>query len=222
MLLNRCLTFTTSRSQQSKYEDHNRGPFLVFHFSNLYDMVMKQIECRDVILRHFLESDLYDFYNYARIDGVGEKAGWRHHLTIEMSKAVLYNQLLEQENVFALEHKNTHHVIGSISVEKSSLTNDFPSMNCLEIGYVLHPQYQNKGIMSDVVKNLTQIFFQENLCECFLICCDEKNLASQKVALHNGFKKYKKTENIYYPALDEMRTLYCYYLEKEKKTSPLK
>lgn len=185
-------------------------------------MVMKQIECRDVILRHFLESDLSDLYDYAKIDGIGEKAGWKHHLSIEMSKAVLYNQLLDQENTFALEHKENHHVIGSISVEKSSLTHDFPFLDCLEIGYVLHPQYQNKGIMSDVVKNLTEAYFQKNLCDCFLICCEEKNLASQKVALKNGFKKYKTMENIYYPALDETRTLYCYYLENEKKTSPLK
>lgn len=213
---------TTSKSLQNKMRTTISGPFLVFLFSSLYDMVMKQIECKDVILRQFLESDLYDVYDYAKIDGVGEKAGWKHHLTIEMSKAVLYNQLLDQENVFALEHKENHHVIGSISVEKSSLTHDFPLLNCLEIGYVLHPQYQNRGIMSDVVKNLTKTFFQQKLCECFLICCEEKNLASQKVALKNEFKKYKTMENIYYPALDETRTLYCYYLEKEKKTSPLK
>ena len=42
-----------------------------------------------LILRAWREEDLHDFYEYASVEGVGEKAGWKHHQSVEESKKIL-------------------------------------------------------------------------------------------------------------------------------------
>ena len=49
----------------------------------------KIIETKRLILRPFAESDLSDFYEYASVEGVGERAGWKHHESIEESREIL-------------------------------------------------------------------------------------------------------------------------------------
>ena len=46
----------------------------------------KIIETKRLILRPFSASDLADFYEYASVEGVGERAGWKHHESIEESR----------------------------------------------------------------------------------------------------------------------------------------
>ena len=52
------------------------------------DISSKVIETERLLLRPFIESDLEDFYTYASVPGVGERAGWPHHETIETSKQI--------------------------------------------------------------------------------------------------------------------------------------
>lgn len=179
---------------------------------------MTTIECKKVILRPFQESDLNDIYDYAKEEGIGEKAGWKHHQSIEVSKAVLYNQFLNKEDVFAIEYKESKRVIGSFGLKQDSpFLQDFPSLKCLEIGYVLHKDYHSRGIMSDVVKKAVEYCFDSRKCDCLIIVCCKENIPSQKVALKNGFRHYKTIENVYYPALEESKTIYCYCLERNQK-----
>ena len=48
-----------------------------------------RIETDRLILRPWRESDLDDFYEYARVDGVGQMAGWQPHETVEVSRNIL-------------------------------------------------------------------------------------------------------------------------------------
>lgn len=41
-----------------------------------------QIETERLMLRPFRRSDLYDFNEYASVEGVGEMAGWKHPETL--------------------------------------------------------------------------------------------------------------------------------------------
>ena len=50
---------------------------------------MKTLETERLILRNFKESDLDDLYEYAKVPGVGENAGWPHHEDIESTKKIL-------------------------------------------------------------------------------------------------------------------------------------
>ena len=42
-----------------------------------------------LVLRPFRETDLEDLYEYARVDGVGQMAGWMPHQNVEESRAIL-------------------------------------------------------------------------------------------------------------------------------------
>ena len=65
---------------------------------------MKTLETDRLILRPFRESDAEDFYAYARVEGVGEAAGWAHHRSIDESRAILAD-FIKKDDVYALELK---------------------------------------------------------------------------------------------------------------------
>ncbi|MDD7735810.1 MAG: GNAT family N-acetyltransferase, partial [Bacillales bacterium] len=82
----------------------------------LFNIKGKIIETRRLILRAFKESDLDDFFEYASVEGVGEKAGWHHHQTKEKTKEIL-DIFIKEDKVFALVDKEKNKVIGSLGVE---------------------------------------------------------------------------------------------------------
>lgn len=47
------------------------------------DVTNIRIETARLILRAWREDDLHDLYAYASVEGVGEKAGWNHHQSLE-------------------------------------------------------------------------------------------------------------------------------------------
>jgi len=53
------------------------------------DISKVTLETERLILRPWLLSDLDDFYEYARVDGVGQMAGWSPHKNIEESAQIL-------------------------------------------------------------------------------------------------------------------------------------
>lgn len=61
------------------------------------------IKTERLILRTFKLQDLDDFYEYARVDGVGEMAGWTHHRTLEESKNTL-DMFIEDKHILAIVH----------------------------------------------------------------------------------------------------------------------
>lgn len=177
---------------------------------------MLEIETKDVYLRPFKQSDLEDIFLYASVVGVGENAGWKHHTSKEESQAVLYNHFLVDPNTFAIVEKKTNHVIGSFSlIERTTRKSDFPNLHTIEIGYVLSKDYWNRGIMSRLLFQASKAIFEGGMADVLIICCHDHNVASQKVALKNGFELYKTIEDVYHPILDEKRTIYCYCKRKQ-------
>lgn len=57
----------------------------------------------------------------AKVDGVGQMAGWSPHTSIQESKIIL-DMFMKEKNVFALELKNNYKVIGSLGLEEISLS----------------------------------------------------------------------------------------------------
>ena len=50
---------------------------------------MKTLQTARLIIRPFRMEDLNDLYEYAKVEGVGEKAGWKHHTSITESNIIL-------------------------------------------------------------------------------------------------------------------------------------
>ena len=49
------------------------------------DVTNVRIETQRLLLRPWQETDLEDFYEYAKVDGVGQMAGWLPHKDLEES-----------------------------------------------------------------------------------------------------------------------------------------
>ena len=75
------------------------------------------LETNRLLLRPFKMSDLNDFYEYAKVWGVGQMAGWLPHQSIAQSQKIL-EKFIEGNKTFAIVYKNNNKVIGSIGIEE--------------------------------------------------------------------------------------------------------
>lgn len=153
-----------------------------------------QIETERLILRPFCQSDLADFYAYASVPGVGERAGWKHHESLEESQQIL-DMFIEEDKTFAIVCKESGKVIGSLGVEKYGLEQkltEFDGYLGREIGYVLAKDYWGKGLMPEAVSAVINYLFTA-LDMDFLLCgYYDFNSQSKKVQEKCGFRPYRR------------------------------
>ena len=140
-----------------------------------------------LVLRPFRESDLQDFYDYAKVDGVGQMAGWLPHKNIEESRKIL-DMFIREKKTFALELGGK--VIGSLGIEFYN-EKDYPEFSHLtgrEIGYVLSKDYWGQGLMPEAVNAVIRYLFETEDLD-FLICGHfERNARSRRVIEKCGFR----------------------------------
>lgn len=153
-----------------------------------------QIETERLILRAFKQSDLDDFYEYAKVEGVGERAGWKHHESKDESQQIL-NSFISHDKTFAIVLKENSKVIGSLGVEEYGMEEaltEFFEYQGREIGYVLSKDYWGKGIMPEAVRAVINYLFNELNLD-FLTCgYYDFNNQSKRVQEKCGFKPYRK------------------------------
>ena len=143
-----------------------------------------RIETERLILRPWRESDLEDFYAYASVPGVGEMAGWKHHTSMDESKAIL-DMFIREKRTFALELKGNGKVIGSLGLEER----DFQEKDKQgrEIGYVLSKEFWGMGLMPEAVHAVIDYCFC-SLQWDYLTCCHFlHNSQSRRVIEKCGF-----------------------------------
>lgn len=154
----------------------------------------KIIETKRLILRAFTLKDLDDFYEYASVEGVGERAGWTHHKSKQESQEIL-ERFIAEDKTFAICLKKDGKVIGSLGVEKYGLEESLTEFNGYlgrEIGYVLAKPCWGKGIMPEAVTAVIEYLFKEIDLD-FLICgYFDFNAQSKRVQEKCGFKPYRK------------------------------
>ena len=159
-----------------------------------FDITGIRLESDRLILKEWKLSDLDDFYEYCRVPGVGEMAGWVHHPNIEESRKRLQH-FIDEKHTFAIVFKENNKVIGSIGLDKygseDKLT-EFTNYQGREIGYVLSKDYWGKGIMPEAVHTVINFLFNE-LDFDFLLCGHfDNNPRSRRVQEKLGFKPYRK------------------------------
>lgn len=113
-----------------------------------------------LVLRAFKDSDLEDFYEYAKTPGLGEMAGWQHHESIDDTRKVL-ERFKKNKDVLAIEKDGK--VIGSIGLHPvdDEFYKDFEDRKGKEIGFVLSEDFQRKKIMTEAVKALMKYAFED-------------------------------------------------------------
>ena len=150
------------------------------------------LETDRLILRAWEITDLDDFFEYASVEGVGEKAGWEHHKSKDKSLEIL-KMFIEEKKVFAIVLKENQKVIGSIGIEElgEELDKDLDNLPGRELGYVLNKDYWNKGIMKEAVSKVVDYCFNTLKLKFLMASYFNHNIASKKVLENLNFKFYK-------------------------------
>ena len=150
------------------------------------------LETDRLILRAWEITDLDDFFEYASVEGVGEKAGWEHHKSKDKSLEIL-KMFMEEKKVFAIVLKENQKVIGSIGIEELSeeLDKDLDNLVGRELGYVLNKDYWNKGIMKEAISKVVDYCFNTLKLNFLMASYFNHNIASKKVLENLNFKFYK-------------------------------
>lgn len=166
------------------------------------------LETSRTILRRFEEKDLEDLYDYCSQDGVGEMAGWKHHSSLLISKEVLQRNI-QNENIFAIENKENGKVIGHIAVKCDS---ENGREDTKELGFVLNRDYQNKGIMTEVIYKILEHLFSNDI-EYVYACCFQHNMPSKRLIEKCGFA-FKQEGTFYSESLNTTYKSFEYVYSK--------
>lgn len=150
------------------------------------------LETDRLILRAWEITDLDDFFEYASVEGVGEKAGWEHHKSKDKSLEIL-KMFMEEKKIFAIVLKENQKAIGSIGIEElgEELDKDLDNLSGRELGYVLNKDYWNKGIMKEAISKVVDYCFNTLKLNFLMASYFNHNIASKKVLENLNFKFYK-------------------------------
>ena len=161
------------------------------------DLTGVVLETDRLLLREWNEADLADLFEYAKVDGVGQMAGWNPHTSIQQSKTIL-EMFIQGKMTFALELKENHKVIGSLGLETLSLSlgDEYENLAGREIGYVLSKDYWGKGLMPEAVNSVIQFCFEKENYDYLMCSHSVINSQSKKVIEKSGFRFVKENTQI--------------------------
>lgn len=152
------------------------------------------LETNRLYLRPFNINDLDDFFEYAKVEGVGERAGWQHHENKDTSLRIL-NDFIKNDIDFAIVLKENNKVIGSLGIKKYELEDkltEFDLYQGREIGFVLSKDYWGKGLMPETVNRVIDYLFNEMNYDFLLCGYYDFNSQSKRVQEKCGFVPYRK------------------------------
>ena len=157
------------------------------------DISSVRLETPRLILRPWRESDLSDFNEYARVDGVGQMAGWLPHGSMEKSRQIL-QLFIEEKKTFALELKESGKAIGSLGIEEYRQEEACvpEELSLREIGYVLNRDYWGRGLMPEAVRAVIDYCFGTMHLDALLCGHFERNLQSRRVIEKCGFQFHRE------------------------------
>ena len=146
-----------------------------------------------LILRPWREDDLADLNAYARVDGVGQMAGWSPHKSLDESREIL-DMFIREKKTFALEYAGK--AVGSVGVEEYEEAR-YPGLGLeekrgREIGYVLSKDYWGRGLMTEAVKAAIRYLFDDVKLDFVTVGHFTRNDRSRRVIEKCGFQ-YVKT-----------------------------
>ena len=147
-----------------------------------------------LVLRPWRQADLEDFYEYARVDGVGQMAGWLPHESKDVTQTVL-NSFIEHKKTFALQYHGK--VIGSLGIETYN-EEAFPELAHLQgrsIGYVLSKDYWGQGLMPEAVNAAIDYLFRQEKLDFLLISHFVWNNQSRRVIEKSGFRYLRTAQH---------------------------
>jgi ribosomal-protein-alanine N-acetyltransferase len=118
------------------------------------------IPAERIFLRKMQKKDAVDMYDYARRPLVTKYLLWHPHPDLQYTKRYLaYVEACYRMGKFfdlAIIDRENDRMIGTCGFTRFDFQN-----NAAEIGYVLHPDYWNRGIATEAAKALMQYGFEK-------------------------------------------------------------
>lgn len=142
-----------------------------------------------LVLRAFKDSDLEDFYDYAKTPGLGEMAGWPHHESLDDTREVL-ERFKKNKDVLAIEMNGK--VIGSIGLHPvdPEFYKEFEDLKGKEMGFVLSEDFHRQKIMTEACKALMKYAFEDLGLDYLSAGYFRNNFKSRAFQKHLGFTYY--------------------------------
>ncbi len=140
-------------------------------------------ETERMYLRPFTYKDSQDFFEIcSNPDNL--RFIFSSHATREESDFLMVHYFMKEPlGVWAIEDKKTRKMIGCIRFEKL----DHNRMTT-EIGYFMNQAFWGKGLMTECLKTLAFLSFQELGLQNLHVIAHAENIASQRVAQKSGFR----------------------------------
>ena len=140
-------------------------------------------------LRSWEKGDLDDLYEYARVDGVGQAAGWKPHGSRDESEKIL-DMFINGKNTFAMEFHGK--VIGSLGIDEYNEEHfpEFGEKRCREIGFAMSKDFWGRGLMPEAVNAVLRWLFTEVGLDVVFCGHFISNVRSRRVQEKCGFVHY--------------------------------
>lgn len=144
----------------------------------------KDIETERLILKPFVLDFAEDMYStWATDPKVNKYLSWDLHKNIEETKAIITSWVEKDGYDWALYHKETGKVIGSISVV------GFEDRYFIaEVGYCMSSLYWNRGYMTEALGAVIKFLFEEIGVNRIQLKHAIENIGSGRVMEKNGLK----------------------------------
>lgn len=143
-----------------------------------------RIETQRLILRHIVEADAEDIYEYCKNPEVGPRAGWAPHTSIENTRELMAQVFIGQPHVFGIIDSDNR-MVGSIGFLPDPHR---PETNSLMLGYALAQECWGKGYMTEAARAVVTYGFDTVGASLLTSNTYDFNVASQKVLEHCGFE----------------------------------
>lgn len=144
---------------------------------------MNELETERLILRRFTADDADGLFDYIRREEVRRfERGWEP----SHQACVLAVERFSQEDKFtAAVLKATGRLIGHVYLAKASP----PFIGTWELGYILHPDHQGRGLAFEACAALIDRFFREQRGHRVVAGCAPQNTRSWRLLERLGFRR---------------------------------
>ena len=145
------------------------------------------LETERVLLRPVVFSDSKAFYEFAsqpaNLDFI-----FPSQASMEESQFTLANYFMKEPlGIWAIADKKTDYMLGCIKLEKLQTVS-----RQAELGYFISKEVRGQGIMTEVVKNITYLCFEEFGLRQLSIVTHVENRPSQRVAEKAGYRLFRQ------------------------------
>lgn len=168
-----------------------------------------EIVTKRLLLRDWQDADAEALFAFCRDPAIGEGAGFPPHGSLEESRAILRQVLMQPEN-YAVVARESGALVGSAGLILSLEGSSCKQVGDAEVGYWIGRSFQKQGFATEAVEALATHAREACGLRGLWGVCYPCNLASRRVLEKAGFTFHHR-EATYVAQLGHVREALYYY-----------